>query len=239
MTRTEHLLISCEHGGNRIPARYRELFAGLDDVLQTHRGFDPGALVLAREMAKTLGAPLYFSTVSRMLIDLNRSVGHPFLYSEATRGAPREVRDAIRERVYLPHRNRIRAEIDEAIARGDRVIHIASHSFTPVFDGEIRNADIGLLYDPARPGEVDLCQRWQAQLKALAPEMKVRRNDPYAGASDGLATHLRHSFPDEVYIGVELEMNQKHALQGGRPWRTLRGRVIEALRRSLGFAHNP
>ena len=233
MAKPDHALITCEHGGNRIPSRYRGLFAGFEALLQTHRGFDPGALALARELARALAAPLFVSTTSRLLIDLNRSIGHPSLYSGATRGAPSPVRRAILEKYYLPYRNRVEADIAEAIAHGNRVVHIASHSFTPSLDGEVRNADIGLLYDPARPGEVDLCHRWQVQLKALAPEMKVRRNYPYTGKSDGLTAHLRRSFPAEVYVGIELEINQKHVLNGGRQWRVLRGRVIEALRRAM------
>ena len=228
MAKTNHFLITCEHGGNRIPPRYRHLFAGFEALLQTHRGYDAGALAFARELANALAAPLFFSTTSRLLIDLNRSVGHPRLYSEATRGTPDRVRNEIREQYYLRYRNKVEAEIAEAIAHGRRVVHVASHSFTPVLDGAVRNADIGLLYDPARSGEVELCRRWQAQLGVLAPNLKIRRNYPYAGKSDGLTAYLRRHFRAEVYIGIELEINQKHVLDGGRHWSDVRGRVIEA-----------
>lgn len=113
------------------------------------------------------------------------------------------------------------------------MIHVASHSFTPVLDGAVRNADIGLLYDPARSGEVELCRRWQAQLRALAPNLKVRRNYPYAGKSDGFTAYLRRRFPAEVYIGIELEINQQHVSSGGRRWRDVRGWVIEAFHRAV------
>jgi len=227
--KADHFLITCEHGGNRIPSRYRHLFAGLEGLLKTHRGYDAGALALARELAKALAAPLFVSTTSRLLIDLNRSIGHPRLFSEATRDAPVMVRSEILESYYLPHRNKVEADIAKAVARGHRVIHVASHSFTPEIDGTVRNADIGLLYDPARYGELELCCRWQAQLKMLAPHLKVRRNYPYAGKSDGLTAYLRRRFPAEVYIGIELEISQQHALNGGRHWRAFRGRVIKAL----------
>ena len=88
MAKPTPLLITCEHGGNRVPPRYRPLFRGHQDLLSTHRGFDPGALAMARQLAKALRAPLFVSTTSRLLIDLNRSQGHPKLYSEATRPAP-------------------------------------------------------------------------------------------------------------------------------------------------------
>ena len=45
------LLVTCEHGGNRVPKEYRRLFAGWEPVLASHRGYDPGALTLARELA--------------------------------------------------------------------------------------------------------------------------------------------------------------------------------------------
>lgn len=233
MARSDHYLITCEHGGNRIPPRYRTLFAGFEALLESHRGYDPGALALARQMATTFAAPLFVSTTSRLLVDLNRSIGHPKLYSEATRGAPAAVRREILDKHYLPYRDEVETHVAAAIARGSRVIHLASHSFTPVLDGAVRNADIGLLYDPARAGEIELCRRWQAWLKARAPELRVRRNYPYTGKSDGFTAYLRRRFPDNVYVGIELEINQKHVLQGGSSWRVLRSQAIETLRQAV------
>ena len=167
MAKTDHFLITCEHGGKRIPPRYRHLFTGFEALLQTHRGYDAGALALARRSGQGVSRALFVSTTSRLLIDLNRSIGHPRLYSEATRGAPARVRSEILENYYLPHRNRVEADIAAAIARGSRVIHVASHSFTAVLDGVVRNADIGLLYDPARSGEVELCARLAAPTQGI------------------------------------------------------------------------
>ena len=85
-------IITCEHGGNRIPAAYRSLFRGQRALLDSHRGHDPGSLVMATALADTFRAPLVASTTSRLLVDLNRSIGHRQLFSEATRGAPRKTR---------------------------------------------------------------------------------------------------------------------------------------------------
>lgn len=233
MARTNHTLITCEHGGNRIPPRYRGLFAGFEDLQHSHRGYDPGALAMAEELAAALDAPLIVSTTSRLLIELNRTIGHPSLYSVATRNAPASVRHEILEKYYLPFRNQVEMHISEAIAQGKRVIHISSHSFTPELDGEIRNADIGLLYDPARAGEVELCHRWQTQLKAQAPDLKVRRNYPYTGKSDGFTAYLRRCFPADVYVGIELELNQKHVSNQRRQWRAFRFNVIEAWHQAM------
>lgn len=222
-------LVTCEHGGNRVPARYRALFRGHEDLLAGHRGYDPGALALARELAAALGAPLVVSTVSRLLVDLNRSLHHPRLFSAATRGAPAAVRAEIVARHYLPYRDEVARLVRDAAARGRRVVHVSAHSFTPVLDGVVRNADVGLLYDPARRGERALCQAWQRTLRELAPALRVRRNYPYAGKSDGLTTHLRRLFPARAYAGVELEVNQSWVLAGGGDWRGLRSAVTRAL----------
>lgn len=221
----DHVLITCEHGGNRIPPRYRPLFVGFEALLQSHRGYDPGALAMARKFARLLSAPLFVSTTSRLLIDLNRSTGHPKLYSEATRNVPAAVRRDILDRYYLPYRTAVEAHIAAAIAHGDRVIHLASHSFTPVLDGVVRNADIGLLYDPARAGEAKLCRRWQAQLEARAPGLRVRRNYPYTGRSDGFTAWLRRRFPADCYVGIELEINQQQVSPGRRRWLALQDLV--------------
>lgn len=49
-------VVTCEHGGNRIPARCRALFRCHEDLLATHRNYNPGALALARELAAALDA---------------------------------------------------------------------------------------------------------------------------------------------------------------------------------------
>jgi predicted N-formylglutamate amidohydrolase len=202
------LLLSCEHGGNLIPARYRQLFAGHEDLLASHRGWDLGARDWARALARLFDAPLIDSRISRLLIDLNRSRHHPALFSPLTRGLPEAERERIIAEHYLPHREKIESWIAQRIRRGGTVLHVAVHSFTPVLDGSERNAELGLLYDPARAGELRLCKAWQAALEAHDPALRVRRNYPYRGNADGLTTHLRRRFSAENYLGIELEISQ-------------------------------
>jgi len=228
------LVFTCEHGGNQVPARYRPLFTGHEALLDSHRGYDPGALALARDLARAFEAPLVAATTSRLLVELNRSPHHPRLFSEVLRAASPELRAELVARYYLPYRTRTERLIAGAILRGRQVIHISSHSFTPVLDTMARNTDIGLLYDPARPGERALCLRWQAALARHAPRRKVRRNYPYTGKSDGFCAWLRRRFGPADYIGIELEINQKFVLAGGREWGALRRAVVAALADALG-----
>lgn len=234
-TRPRFYLITCEHGGNRIPDRYQDLFLEWGSLRRTHRGYDMGALRMARDLASALSAPLLVSTISRLLIDLNRSPGHPKLYSEATRRAPADVRQEIFERHYLPYRDHAEEMIAQAIADGAHVIHLSSHSFTPELDGKRRDADVGLLYDPARTSEADLCRRWKLALQVHAPHMKTRLNYPYTGTSDGFTVYLRRRFPAEDYLGIELELNQMHVREGNAHWRYLRAAVLAAFLDTAGI----
>jgi predicted N-formylglutamate amidohydrolase len=229
----DHILITCEHGGNRVPAEYRVRFAALKPALASHRGFDAGALVMARDLARAFDAPLVHSTVTRLLVDLNRSVGHRWLFSEAVAPLRREERARIVHRWHHPYWNRVEDYVRAAQAHGSGILHISSHSFTPTLDGAVRTTDIGLLYDPARSRESALACRWQQELRKIAPFLSVRRNYPYRGMNDGLTTHLRRRFPATTYVGLELEVNQ--ALMGTTPasWREARFAVITALRAAL------
>jgi len=227
---SDTFLITCEHGGNRIPAPYGKLFRGRRALLDSHRGYDPGALVMARALARAFGAPLLSSTVSRLLVDLNRSIGHPQLFSVATRGAAATDRAAIVEQYYRPYRQEAERRVRQLLSRSRRVIHISAHSFTPVLDGKVRNADVGLLYHPGRYGEAELCSRWKAALATTTPQLRVRRNYPYAGKDDGLTSYFRLCFPPDTYVGIELEINHQMVFAERRRWTALRALLIDSLR---------
>lgn len=231
-TRLRHaLVVSCEHASNAVPARYRPLFAAHRALLSGHRGYDRGALTMARALAAAFGAPLAAASATRLLVDLNRSHGHPQLYSSVTRGAAPILRREIFERHYLPHRRRVEALIGDSIQSGRSTLHLSCHSFTASLEGVARNADVGLLYDPARAEEAALCAAWQRELKIVAPDLRVRRNYPYLGKSDGFTTWWRQRHPETVYLGIELELNQATMVHARA--RSRRRQVIEALARVL------
>lgn len=228
------LLLTCEHGGARVPARYRALFRSraARAALRSHRGSDHGALRLARALRRSFGAPLYHSDVTRLLVDLNRSVGHPELFSEFSRRLDPAERADLLDRHYFPHRNGVESWIDAQIRSGRRVVHIGVHSFAPRLGREVRQADLGLLYDPGRAFEVELCRAWKGSIQALDPALRVRRNYPFLGKANGLVTHLRRRFGAEQYIGVELELNQALFTEPGAE-RQLRELIVESLGAAL------
>lgn len=227
------LFVTCEHGGRRVPAAYRSIFAPHSALLRTHRGVDMGALAVARVLAHELRTPLFAATVTRLLVDLNRSIGNRTLHSEVTRDLAASDRARILARHYHPHHARVADAFDSAVARGQRVVHIASHSFTPVLGGQLRRADIGLLYDPARAGEAALAARWLAALRLARPDLRLRRNYPYHGDSDGLARMCRRRHPDSSYVGIELEVNQALLTRRDSTPATLAHDLARSLRAAL------
>jgi len=227
------LLITCEHGGNTIPVQYRPLFRHHHDLLQTHRGYDPGALALARAFSEAFNAELVYSTTSRLLVELNRSRHHRQVLSEATRTLVPSERERLLERYYTPYRARVETRVAHAVAAGNRVIHISSHSFTPRLHGEVRRADIGLLFDPRRELERKFCRAWQVAIRESHNGFLVRRNYPYRGTGDGLTTYLRDLHTQDRYAGIEIEVNQKYPLGNTRAWRALRTSLVGSLANAL------
>ena len=208
-------LISAEHGGNDVPAPYGPLFRDREALLASHRGWDPGTAELARSLASALDAPCHMASVTRLLVDLNRSPTNPAVFSEVTRTLPRDERARLLARYHTPHRDRVEAAVTALVAEGDDALHLGVHSFTPVLRGVARRADLALLYDPARPSERAFVAAWTRRLREALPELRVRRNHPYRGSSDGLTTTLRRRFPADRYLGVEIEVSQAMVGENG------------------------
>ncbi|HSC86832.1 MAG TPA: N-formylglutamate amidohydrolase [Polyangiaceae bacterium] len=207
---TRALIVTCEHATQRVPPELAQQFAGraARAALASHRGWDPGAIDLARQLARRYGAPLFEASVSRLVVDTNRSPGHPRLFSEFTRQLPEADRRQLTSRYHAPHQDAVFAAVERLSRRGATILHLAMHSFTPWWEGQERTTDVGILYDPRRAGELAFASRLQRELRAVS-EWRVHKNAPYRGVADGLPTLLRKHFGPRRYVGLELEVNQR------------------------------
>lgn len=224
-----NFLLTCEHGGNEIPAFLKDLIAIPPAVLRSHRGWDPGALKLFRAMLPLADFALS-STTSRLVVELNRSPKHRRLFSEYSGYLSEEVKKRILEGIYQPYRSQAENWVKAQLASGEKVTHISVHTFTPVLRGVRRNASLGLLYDPSRKGEVALCKSIAGILRERRPSLLVRMNYPYKGRSDGFTTYLRNKY--RSYSGIEIEVNQK-LLAGDRFEAGLTKDIVLAISQSL------
>ena len=200
------LILSCEHGGNDIPKKYSGIFKNHEAVLETHRGFDLGALDVFNHL-KSLSYASFYCTRSRLLIELNRSLHHKNLFSEFSKQLSKPDQDALISE-YLEYRNSVEQAIQKLIKNQQKVLHISVHSFTPIFNSEERHGDIGLLFDSRKTKEKDFCKALKHDILKQDSDLNVRYNYPYLGKSDGFTSYLRKQFP-EYYLGIEIEINQK------------------------------
>ena len=214
------LMLTCEHASNRLPAAFKKAVPA--DVLKTHHAYDIGAVLVFRKLVR-FAKPEFSSEgkFSRLFVDLNRTVTNKSAFSEYYEAF--ESRDNAAEKVkvqakayWQEYREKVENFVKQSIGKGSRsngnkgaeIVHLGIHSFTPVLNGKVRNTDIGILYDPARPQERAYAQVIKEEIKRLYPAMKVRFNYPYKGTSDGLTTTLRKKFGPR-YVGIEIEINQK------------------------------
>lgn len=196
------LIISCEHASNQIPSEYSNLFNKSKRLLQTHAGYDIGAKQLADKLQIYADAS-FIGEYSRLLIDLNRSLHHPSVFSMVTKNLEKNTQQAIIQNYYLPYREAATSCITKLV-KHEVVLHLSIHSFTPELSGIVRNTDIGLLYDPKRINEKHFAKNLKSSLI-----VRTRLNYPYRGIADGFVTHLRKCFSADKYIGLEIEVNQK------------------------------
>jgi predicted N-formylglutamate amidohydrolase len=205
------ILLTCEHATNYVPRSYTSLFAGHETVLDTHRGYDIGIASVARSLARQSHWVLREFPLSRLLVEPNRSQRHR-IFSEFSQVLSPLEQQRLIDGYYAPYRLQVCEDLERMIKRDRCVLHLSLHSFTPVWQGRTRNADIGVLYDPARQRECHVTLHLRTALQQDLG-VRVRRNYPYRGTSDGLCTSLRRQFKPTQYLGIELEVNQAR-LQG-------------------------
>ncbi len=230
------IVITCEHATNRIPTSLRSL--GLTrSALQSHVAWDPGARPVAVDLGRVLAVPVLLGRYSRLVADLNRSRHHRKVVPTVAFGTevPGNMGlspDARRHRLaryHAPWRAQAVRTIDRVVTARGRCIHLSIHSFVQQLDGRIRACDVGILYDPSRRRERSLAGHLRMAL--VNHGLRVRRNYPYRGTSDGFTTANRRRWSDAVYAGIEIELNQ------GIAERTYRTLIVDALATTLAARH--
>jgi predicted N-formylglutamate amidohydrolase len=205
------LLVTCEHGGNDVPSNLRCFFATVDARrnLHSHRGYDPGALIVAQCIASHFRTPLQYSTISRLVVDLNRSLESHQLFSKFIVHQDPKIRQLILDAYYVPYRKKVIEQITDHVNAGYQVLHLSIHTFTPRYRGTDRKFDLGVLFDPRRSWESRCSKSLLTNLDGNG--LRVLPNQPYLGTDDGLTTTLRTMFEDACYAGIELELNNRIA----------------------------
>ncbi|WP_170388108.1 N-formylglutamate amidohydrolase [Ruegeria atlantica] len=183
------VVLLCEHACHRIPAVYDGLGLTEADSL-SHAAWDPGARSLSIELSRALDAPIVASTVSRLVYDCNRPPEAPSAMPERSEqivvpgnaGLTQSQRDDRTTAVYEPFCAAVANVLD---GRGPETVVVTVHSFTPVYFGQNRTVELGLLHDE----DSRLVDAMLDHVGRL-PHRRIERNEPY-GPADGVTHSLR------------------------------------------------
>ncbi|MBR0559439.1 N-formylglutamate amidohydrolase [Neokomagataea anthophila] len=167
-----------DHAGRAIPSALGRL--GIPEAEhERHIAHDIGIQGVGRRLRPALGAALIEQCYSRLVIDCNRSPGHPTSIPPVSDGTPIPVNAALsdqarraRENAILhPYHAVISAELDARKARPTALI--ALHSFTPSMQGVERPWHAGVLFNR----DARLSHSAAALLRAEG--LCVGENEPY------------------------------------------------------------
>ncbi|RIJ13549.1 N-formylglutamate amidohydrolase [Pseudomonas sp. 91RF] len=177
---THPLILVCEHASRYIPDALNNL--GLDDTAaREHIAWDIGALELAEQLSEKIGATLLSANYSRLLIDLNRPRHAPdsipaqseIYQVPGNRELDEATREYRRQCLFKPFHTRLQQLIDERLAEGRPVRVVGIHSFTPIYYGQPRELEAGVLFGQAKAYA-------QRLLDGLGQHpLKVVGNQPY------------------------------------------------------------
>ena len=218
-------LFTAEHASNRIPSAYS---AGDTSFLHTHWAWDIGVDPLMRHLCESLDCCGVQSQFSRLWIDANRAPNQEGLIKESIDGVPLSFNQHVSQEERQRRLTDFHAPYHEAITRmilahTQPPLFVSLHSFTPVWDGELRSMDIGVLFD--RDEEVAY---------ALAEILRedgffVALNEPYSGKNGLIYAAHRHGTAQRIPY-VELEFNQS-MLSSPERVVSVASRLVDALSR--------
>lgn len=148
------LLIACDHADNLIPDSLSGL--GMKPAyLEQHIAYDIGARQVAMRLADFFDAPLLLARYSRLVVDLNRHLHDPSLIAECSDGIDipgnlnltNEMQARRINNYFHPYHNQYQVMVNNLVAKHNRPIILALHSFTPVMNGVHRPWEMGVLWN--------------------------------------------------------------------------------------------
>lgn len=217
-------VILCDHASNHIPSPFGTLGLSPEEQ-QAHIAWDPGAIGVAREMARLMDAPLIYPTISRLIVDCNRPEDAPDLIpaiSESTRvpGNQNVDQDELMQRLNMSHRpfhSAIEKVLNERRTRKQATALVSVHTFTATYRDVSRPWEIGVLSDKDRRLADPLIEALKAKTSYC-----VGDNEPYAPKDRVYYTLDRHGEQNGLpSVMLEIRNNEVRDPEAERDWAKL------------------
>jgi predicted N-formylglutamate amidohydrolase len=231
------LFLTADHAGRAIPQVLGDL--GVSEAeRRRHIAWDIGIAGVTEFLSDHLDATAVFQTYSRLVIDCNRDPSWPSAMPEISEyteipgniGLTPDAKAARAAAIFTPYHDRIRGLLDARAQR--RTVLVAMHSFTPLFKGESREMQIGVLYDKDPKLALILLD-----LLRREGDLVVGDNAPYALAEDGdygVPVHgHRRGLP---HVEIEIRQDLIAEPEGQRVWARRLARLFTAADAALQAA---
>jgi predicted N-formylglutamate amidohydrolase len=213
-------LITCEHSSNRFPQHLSKEH----ELVDTHWAVDIGAEDVSGMLASNMQLPILSSRISRLVIDVNRPLTSDTLFRHQADGRTVKVNEYLSfeekqdriDRYWKPYRAELGTILTETPGL-DFVLSI--HSFTPNYEGQPREIEIGVLYtDSKLEGSKFLAE-------FAAKGYKVAENEPWpaslcdilipvtAAGKDMVILEIRNDLASDPHFRRRITTDIQHILE--------------------------
>jgi predicted N-formylglutamate amidohydrolase len=230
-------MLTADHAGKAIPRRLGDLGVTAAD-LERHIAWDIGIAGVTERLSAALDATAALQTYSRLVIDCNRDPAWPsampaiseFTEIPGNRNLTEADRTSRVAEIFRPYHDRIAAVLDARAAAGRQIALIAMHSFTPVFKGEPRAVEVGVLYN-RRTKLVEI----MLDLLRDERDLTVGENVPYALTEDSDYSIPFHGERRGLeHVEIEIRQDLIATPEGQVAWADRFARLLTAALPRLG-----
>jgi len=189
------MVITCEHASNELPDGYEWTENDRKHFVDEHWGWDAGSLDVGMYLAKELKCVLVYSLYSRLLVDVNRSTSADTLFRTEGDG---QIIDLNKDLTYEEEQKRIIKyhhsyynALREVSLKIDPQYIFSVHSFTGLYEGQVRTLEVGILVNYSE----ELAEKVCAGIKKRHHNIAI--NQPYDGKQglNALDTLLFAKYP--------------------------------------------
>lgn len=230
------LLLLCDHASRKVPLALGDL--GLEAAsFERHIAYDIGAEAVSRRLSAHLDAPLVVAGFSRLVIDLNRPVGHPESIVEEIDGTPIPANQALDEsarrrritELFEPYHGAVNRTLARLREAGAPPAIFSVHSFSPGYGATPRPWDVGVLWNRDPRIAAPLMDMLEAR------GLKVGDNQPYSGQRLAYTIDVHGGAAGLANCVIEISQDQVRDAAGIDRWSSILEEVMPEILKISGL----